>query len=72
MLIQKIHPIKEVLQQFNKKDSSTTEEPDERDLASLMKFIEDDTVKSVTKYMFAASGAIFFHGYPYDDAPSPI
>ena len=35
------------------------EEPKEQDLANLMKFIEDDTVKSVTKHMFAASGAMF-------------
>lgn len=35
------------------------EEPDERDLATLMKFIEDDTLKSLSKHLFAASGAMY-------------
>lgn len=39
VIIDKLRPIKQVLQRFNKKDSSTAEDPDERDLASLVKFI---------------------------------
>lgn len=38
-LLNKARPIMNVLQRFNKKDSATAEEPDERDLATLMKFI---------------------------------
>lgn len=41
-LLNKARPIRTVLQRFNKKDSATAEEPDKRDLATLMKFIEDD------------------------------
>lgn len=48
-----------MLQRFNKKDSATSEEPDERDLRDLIKFIEDDTRKSLCKHLFAASGAMF-------------
>ena len=48
-----------MLQRFNKKDSATSEEPDERDLHDLMKFIEDDTLKGLCKHLFAASGAMF-------------
>ena len=59
-LLNKARPIRTVLQRFNKKDSATAKEPDERDLAHLMKFIEDDTVKSLCKHLFAASGAMFF------------
>ena len=58
-LLNKARPIRRVLQRFNKKDSATAEEPDERDLADLMKFIEDDTLKSLCKHLFAASGAMF-------------
>jgi len=58
-LLNKARPIRTVLQWFNKKDSATAEEPDERDLASLMKFVEDDTLKSLTKHLFAASGAMY-------------
>lgn len=58
-LLNKARPIRTVLQRFNKKDSATAEEPDERDLASLMKFIEDDTLKSLSKHLFAASGAMY-------------
>ena len=58
-LLNKARPIRTVLQRFNKKDSATAEEPDERDLADLMKFIEDDTLKSLCKHLFAASGTMF-------------
>ena len=58
-LLNKARPIRTVLQRFNKKDSATAEEPDERDLANLMKFIEDDTLKSLCKHLFAASGTMF-------------
>lgn len=58
-LLNKARPIRTVLQRFNKKDSATAEEPDERDLASLMKFIEDDTLKSLSKHLFAASDAMY-------------
>ena len=58
-LLNKARPIRTVLQRFNKKDSATAEEPDERDLADLMKFIEDDTLKSLCKHLFAASGTVF-------------
>ena len=54
-----MRPIKDILQRFNKKDSSTAEEPDKRDSANLMKFIEDDTMKSLSKHLFAASEAMF-------------
>ena len=47
------------MQRFNKKDSATSEEPDERDLRDLMKFVEDDTLKGLCKHLFAASGAMF-------------
>ena len=55
----KARPIRTVLQRFNKKDSATSEEPDERDLRDLMKFVEDDTLKGLCKHLFAASGAMF-------------
>lgn len=58
-LLTKARPIRTVLQRFNKKDSTTAEEPDERDLADLMKFVEDDHIASMCKHMFAASGAMF-------------
>ena len=58
-LLNKARPIRTVLQRFNKKDSATAEEPDERDLADLMKFTEDDTLKSLCKHLFRASGAMF-------------
>ena len=58
-LLNKARPIRTVLQRFNKKDSATAEEPDERDLADLIKFIEDDTLKSLCKHLFAPSGAMF-------------
>jgi len=58
-LLNKSRPIRTVLQRFNKKDLATAEEPDERDLASLMKFVEDDTLKSLTKHLFAASGTMY-------------
>ena len=58
-LLNKARPIRSVLQRFNKKDSSTSEEPDERDLRDLMKFVEDDTLKGLCKHLFAASGAMF-------------
>lgn len=58
-LLNKARPIRTVLQRFNKNDSATAEEPDERDLATLMKFIEDDTLKSLSKHLFAASGAMY-------------
>lgn len=58
-LLNKARPIRSVLQRFNKKDSSTSEEPDERDLRDLMKFVEDDTLKGLSKHLFAASGAMF-------------
>ena len=48
-----------MLQRFNKKDSATSEEPDERDLRDLIKFIEDDMRKSLCKHLFAASSAMF-------------
>lgn len=47
-LLDKARPIRTVLQRFKKKDSATAEEPDKRDLATLMKFIEDDTLKSLS------------------------
>ena len=58
-LLNKAQPIRSVLQRFNKKDSATSEEPDERDLRDLMKFVEDDTLKGLCKHLFAASGAMF-------------
>ena len=58
-LLNKARPIRTLLQRFNKKDSVTSEEPDERDLRDLMKFIEDDTLKSLCEHLFAASGAMF-------------
>ena len=58
-LLNKACPIRTVLQRFNKMDSATSEEPDERDLCDLMKFIEDDTLKGLCKHLFAASGAMF-------------
>lgn len=58
-LLNKARPIRSVLQRFNKKDSATSEEPDERDLRDLMKFVEDDTLKALCKHLFAASGAMF-------------
>ena len=59
VLINKARPIRDVLQRLKKKDSATAEEPDERDLATLMKFIEDDTFQTLSKPLFAASGAMF-------------
>ena len=47
-LLDKARPIRTVLQRFKKKYSATAEEPDKRDLATLMKFIEDDTLKSLS------------------------
>ena len=41
------------------KKTATAEEPDERDLATLMKFIEDDTLKSLSQHLFAAPGAMY-------------
>ena len=58
-LLNKARPIRTVLQRFNKKDSATAEEPDGRDLADLIKFIEDDTLMSLCIHLFAASGAMF-------------
>lgn len=58
-LLNKARPIRSVLQRFNKKDSATSEEPDERDQRDLMKFVEDDTLKGLCKHLFAASGAMF-------------
>ena len=58
-LLTKVRPIRSVLQRFNKKDSASAEEPDERDLADLMKFVEDDTLATLSKHLFAASGAMF-------------
>ena len=58
-LLNKAQPIRSVLQRFNKKDSATSEEPDERDLRDLMKFVEDDTLKGLCKHLLAASGAMF-------------
>ena len=58
-LLNKAPPIRTVLQQFNKKDSATSEEPDERDLHDLMKFVKNDTLKGLCKHLFAASGAMF-------------
>lgn len=57
MLINKARPIRDVLQRFNKKDSAMVEEPNERDLATLMKFIEDNTLQTLSKHLFVASGA---------------
>lgn len=58
-LLNKARPIRSVLQRFNKKDSATSEEPDEGDLRDLMKFVEDDTLKGLCKHLFAASGTMF-------------
>lgn len=58
-LLNKARPIRSVLQRFNKKDSATSEEPDERDQRDLMKFVEDDTLKGLCKHLFAVSGAMF-------------
>lgn len=57
MLINKARPIRDVLQRFNKKDSAMVEEPNERDLATLMKFIEHNTLQTLSKLFFVASGA---------------
>ena len=59
VLINKARPIRQVLQRFNKKDSATSEEPDECDLASLMKFVEDGTLQTLSKHLFGASGAMY-------------
>ena len=68
-LLNKARPIRTVLQRFNKKDSATAEEPDKRDLPTLMKFIEDDTLKSLSKHLFAAWGAMHvLHSYSSDDS----
>ena len=65
-LLNKARPIRTVLQCFNKKDSATSEEPDERDLRDLMKFVEDDPLKGLCKHLFAASGAMFSVATYYD------
>ena len=57
MLINKARPIRDVLQRFNKKDFALVEEPNERDLAKLMKFIKDNTLQTLSKHLFVASGA---------------
>ena len=57
-LISKARRICQVLQRFNNKDSATAEEPDEHDLPALMKFVEDDTLQTLPKHLFAASGAM--------------
>ena len=57
-LLNKARPIRTVFQRF-KNDSTTAEEPDERDLATLMTFIEDDTLKGLSKHLFAAIGAMY-------------
>ena len=59
VLINKARPICQVLQRFNKKDSATAEEPDECDPSSLMKFVEDGTLQTLSKHLFAASGAMY-------------
>ena len=59
VLINKARPIRQVLQRFNKKDSTSSEEPDECDLASLMKFVEDGTLQTLSKHLFGASGAMY-------------
>lgn len=58
-LIKKARPIRNVIQRFNKKDSAIAKEPDKRDLVTLMKFIEDDTLKTLSKHLFTASGAMY-------------
>lgn len=59
MLINKARPIRDILQRFNKKDSARAEEPHQRDLAMLMKFIEDDTLQALSKHLFVAFGAMY-------------
>ena len=56
-----------MLQRFNKKDSATSEEPDERDLRDLMKFVEDDTLKGIvqTPVRGLRGNAFYCHTY-YD------
>ena len=58
-LISKARLICQVLQRFNKKDSATAEEPDEHDLSALMKFVEDDTLQTPSKHLFAASEGMY-------------
>ena len=59
MLINKARPIRDILQRFNKKDSARAEEPHQRDLAMLMKFIEDDTLQTLSKHLYVAFGAMY-------------
>lgn len=54
LLVNKVQPVKVVLQRFNK-DSSVPEEPDEHDLAALMNFVKDSTLQSLPKEMYAAA-----------------
>lgn len=58
-MINKARPIRQVLQRFNKKGPATAEEPDECDLASLMTFVEDETLQTLSKHLFSASGAMY-------------
>ena len=55
LLVNKVRPVKVVLQRFNRKDSSVPEEPDEHDLAALMNFVNDSTLQSLPKEMYAAA-----------------
>lgn len=55
LLVNKVRPVKVVLQRFNRKDSSVPEEPDEHDLAALMNFVKDSTLQSLPKEMYAAA-----------------
>ena len=67
-LLNKARPIRAVLQRFNKTDSATSKEPDERDLCDLMKFIEEDTLKGLCKHLFAASGGYVLYSDTHHDA----
>ena len=51
LLVNKVRPVKVVLQRFNRKDSSVPEEPDEHDLTALMNFVNDSTLQSLPKEM---------------------
>lgn len=55
LLVNKVQPVKVVLQRFNRKDSSVPKEPDEHDLAALMNFVNDSTLQSLPKEMYAAA-----------------
>lgn len=55
LLVNKVRPVKVVLQRFNRKDSSVPEEPDEHDLTALMNFVNDSTLQSLPKEMYAAA-----------------